>query len=120
VLHLWQILRSCGICYCVFFTYGDRLQILAKAQQLYEGGVPNFDSCRSTVELRPVFNATRDGFADGVVAATLIVQVRDTLGYQGIETLQIQLDATDAEDLITELKRLQVKIRVVFTLMLTV
>ena len=95
-----------------FFGDSSRLRLLAKAQRLYDGVVPSFESCCSAVEFRPVFNQERTQFENGVIMATLIIRVRENGEYGGFDEHSIHLDAADIDELIKELESLKTEFSV--------
>lgn len=97
-----------------FFESSTKLEITRKAQRVYDGLLPNYESCFSLVEFRPIFNIERREITNGIIAATLTLQMRSTEPGGALETVSIQLDANDIDELATELTALRTKIRALY------
>jgi hypothetical protein len=95
-----------------FFGNSAKLERTLKAQRIYDGLLPNFESCSSLVEFRPVFDEVRERIVNGIVAATMIIETRSTDPEPELDRLVFQLDATDVERLMQELNRLKTKLKV--------
>lgn len=91
-----------------FFGNRAKLERTLKAQRVYDGLLPNFESCFSLVEFRPIFDEDRSQIINGVVAASLMLQVRNL--DSELERYSFQLDATDIDQLLDELTRLKSKL----------
>lgn len=94
----------------IFFENEKKLSQAAKAQKIYEGLIPSFDSCWSLVELRPILNHERTRIEAAIIAATLSLRLREVGTRLGkYSTVSFQLDATDVERLIEELNSIRSK-----------
>ena len=92
-----------------FFDESTKLETTLRAQLIYDGLLPNFDSCSSLVEFRPVFNQSREEIVSGLVVATLCIETR-TNPESSLERTSFQVDAKDLDALISELTRLKSKL----------
>jgi hypothetical protein len=92
-----------------FFTIA-KLERTAKAQKIYDGVLPNFEACWSLVEFRPVFDESRTEIVNAIIAATLILKIREYEEASANKTVCFQLDLADIGALISELNRLKGKI----------
>lgn len=94
-----------------FFTDAStKLAQTLKAQRIYDGLLPNFRSCSSLVEFRPVYNEARNKILSGIVTATLTIQMNSPEVGSDSEPVSIQLDALDIDRLAEELKFLKSKL----------
>jgi hypothetical protein len=94
-----------------FFTEASgKLAQTLKAQRVYDGLLPNFQSCSSLVEFRPVYNEARTSILSGIVTATLTVEMNSAESGADPDSVSFQLDAVDIERLAEELKYLKGKL----------
>jgi hypothetical protein len=98
-----------------FFANQGKLERTLKAQRIYDGLLPNFESCSSIVEYRPVFDEERRTIVNGLVTASFTLQIRDAESGTDIETVSFQLDASDIQQMLSELKQLERKIQCLVT-----
>ena len=91
-----------------FFDNREKLDRTIKAQRIYDGLIPNYQTCASLVEFRPVFDGARDKIVSGLVVASLSLTLRST--DSGDEVISFQLDASDIKSLLSELEQLKQKI----------
>ncbi len=94
-----------------FFENSAKLDRTLKAQRIYDGLLPNYETCSSLVEFRPVFDDTRESIVNGIIAATLTIQMRAEESTGEVKKISVQLDALDVDQLLAELTRLKGKIR---------
>jgi len=94
-----------------FFRLEEKFEYTRKAQSIYDGLLPTFRTCRSLVDVRPIFNSDASAIKGHIVAATLTVETF-TLdsGNEEDELHSFQIDATDIDRLVAELTRLKSKI----------
>jgi hypothetical protein len=78
-----------------FFETSAKLERTLKAQRIYDGLLPNYESCSSLVEFRPVFDETRGKIVNGIIAATLTIEMRSGEPSTEVEKVSVQLDAAD-------------------------
>lgn len=94
-----------------FFDNSGKFARTLKAQRIYDGLLPNFEACSSLVEFRPVFDEAREKILQGVISATLTIDMR-SVEYPATSTrVSVQLDAKDIDELVGELGRLKKKIK---------
>jgi len=92
------------------FGRSAKLARTSKAQRVYDGLIPNYDSCWSLVEFRPIFDEARSQIVNGIVAASLSFQTRGVDSEQTLQTFAFQVDMADLEQMIEELGRVKSKI----------
>jgi hypothetical protein len=95
-----------------FFTNAPKLERTLKAQRIYDGLLPNYESCSSVVDFRPVYDEARDIIVNGIIAATLIIEAREVEPDQEVQKYAFQVDAADVEQLLEELSRIKKKLKV--------
>jgi hypothetical protein len=93
-----------------FIEASAKLAQTLKAQRVYDGLLPNFQSCSSLVEFRPVYNEARTTILSGIVTATLTVEMNSPESGSDPESVSFQLDAVDIDRLAEELKYLKGKL----------
>jgi hypothetical protein len=93
-----------------FFGKSPKLARTLKAQKVYDGLIPNFESCWSLAEFRPIYDDARSKILNGIIAASFTFQVRPIGAEEAPETISFQLDVADIEQVIGELKKLNSKI----------
>ena len=98
------------------FSCQDRLDMLYKALLVYEGITPNYVSCRSLCEVRPVFDSSRKKILSSVITSTLIIAVRDRSDKSKSEDLVFQLDLNDIKDLKAELANIINKLEAMYVM----
>lgn len=94
-----------------FFAKSEKLERTLRAQRVYDGLLPNYQSCSSLVEFRPVFDEAREHLVNGIITATLTIEMRSDQSNADLEKVSVQLDATDIEQMLTELDRMKRKLR---------
>ena len=94
-----------------FFEASAKLERTMKAQRIYDGLLPNYEACSSLVEFRPVFDETREKIVNGIIAATLTIEMRSEEFETEGKKVSVQLDAGDIDQLLSELTRLKRKIK---------
>lgn len=93
------------------FALGEKFDATRKAQKIYDGLLPIFRSCRSLVEIRPVFSSDASRITGHIIAATLAVDTYTVEPENELtETHSFQVDVTDVDKMIAELSRLKQKI----------
>lgn len=93
-----------------FSSAAQKLEQTRKAQRVYDGLLPNFKSCSSLVEFRPIYDDSRRHVQGGIITATLTLSVLPTDSESKISAFSVQLDAIDIETLTQELKLLNFKL----------
>jgi hypothetical protein len=93
-----------------FFSNSAKLERTLKAQRIYDGLLPNYESCSSLVEFRPVFDEARKKVLHGIISATLTIEMRANEYPAKLKKVSVQLDAADIDQLQLELTRLKKKI----------
>ena len=94
-----------------FFGNSAKLERTLKAQRVYDGFLPNYESCSSLVDFRPIYEEKREQIINGIIAATMSISVRDVDGELLTNTYSFQLDAKDIDDMLEELSRLKTKLK---------
>jgi hypothetical protein len=94
-----------------FFEASAKLERTLKAQRIYDGLLPNYEACSSLVEFRPVFDEARENIANGIIAASLTIEIRSEEFSAEVKKVSVQLDAADIDQLLDELTRLKRKIK---------
>lgn len=92
-----------------FFAVSDKLERTRKAQRVYDGLLPRYDACSSLVEFRPVFDEARQKIVNGIIAATLTIEMSSEEFEE--KKVSVQLDAADIDQLLAELARLKAKLK---------
>lgn len=93
-----------------FQRAGPLLEHTKKAQRIYDGVVPNFHSCSSLVEFRPVFDEGRAEIHAGILSATLTLKLLSAETGSEPSPVSLQLDARDIRLLQEELERMKRKL----------
>jgi hypothetical protein len=93
-----------------FFSASEKLERTFKAQKIYDGLLPNFESCSSLVEFRPVFDEAREHIVNGIVTATMTIQTRSPESEMEFDYSSFQLDASDVDEITEELNRIKRKL----------
>ncbi|HSH38192.1 MAG TPA: hypothetical protein VK993_05350 [Chthoniobacterales bacterium] len=93
-----------------FFNNTDKLEQTLKAQRIYDGALPSFESCSSLVDFRPVFDTRRERITGGIISASLFLQLRSPQPGASVEQRSFQLDVSDIRRLSDELQQLKSKI----------
>jgi hypothetical protein len=94
-----------------FFRNSKKLEQTVKAQRVYDGLVPNYEGCSSMVEFRPIYDESRETIVNGIITATLTVNVREVDVDGALKKYSFQVDAKDIGELLEELTRLRKKFK---------
>jgi hypothetical protein len=93
-----------------FFNSKEKLEQTLKAQRIYDGALPSYESCSSLVDFRPVFDRKRESIVGGIISASLSLQLRSPEPGASLKQNSFQLDVSDISRLVEELLLLKQKI----------
>lgn len=90
----------------------DQIDLLYKACRIYDGCLPSFVDCYTTVDFRPVFSGDESlSIRHGLISTILEVIVRKPDETAETQRIAVQIDAKDIERLQEVLSRAKAKIQ---------
>ena len=94
------------------FKPKSQVDLLYKARRIYDGCLPSFANCFTTVDFRPVFSDDKNlSIHHGLISTILEIVVRNPDETAGTQRIAVQIDMEDIKRLEKVLDRAKMKIQ---------